>query len=353
MPGLVERSALLRREQDVHTGHAGQPADWMVVGGDLGGTSTRVLVAGKDGLPLGRGTAGGGNPVSHPGTAAAALGQAMAHALAGLEPALVRAAVIGVAGGSALSRPEVRDAFDRVWADLGMGCLPRYASDLEIAFAAGTSEPDGTILIAGTGAVAGAVRNRQLIQTVDGHGWLLGDDGSGFWLGREAARATLRTLDAGEEPGPLVRSVLRELAALDEPTALSQRPDLSWQRVRVIDTVNSRPAVRLAELAPLVTAACAENDHVAKRIVEQAARLLLETVCRVRRPEERTPIVLAGGLTDKESPVGARLRDLVDQRLSGPVRSVLDGVGGAAWLALSEVDPAAATVQARLRLALT
>ena len=337
----------------MQTGATGEPADWMVVGGDLGGTSTRVLVAGNDGTPLGQGTAGGGNPVSHPGTAAAALGQALAQALVGLEPTRVRAAVVGVAGGSALSRPEVRDAFRQVWADVGVGCLPRHVSDLEIAFAAGTSKPDGTILIAGTGAVAGAVQDRQLIQSVDGHGWLLGDDGSGFWLGREAARATLRALDAGEEPGPLVLSVLRELTAFDQPAAQTHRPDLGWQRVRVIDTVNSRPAVRLSELAPLVTAACFEHDPVAKRIVEQAAGLLLETVRRVRAADERTPIVLAGSLTREDSPVGAKLRELVNQRLSGPVRSVLDGVGGAAWLALGHADHSAATDDARRRLALT
>jgi len=331
-------------ERDVHPDETRQPSGWLVVGGDLGGTSTRVLVAGQDGTPMGRGLAGGGNPIAHPDTAADALGQALADALDGLDVALVRAAVIGVAGGSALSRPDVREAFSRVWADLGVRCLPRYASDLEIAFAAGTAEPAGTILIAGTGSVAGAVHDRRVVRTADGHGWLLGDDGSGFWLGREAARVTLRVLDAGGEPGPLVVSVLRELSLLDQPKV---------QRVRVIDTLNSRPAVRLAELAPLVTAAYAAHDPEAKRIVAEAAGLLLETVRRVRRPDERTPIVLAGSLAREDSPVGERLRELMEERLSGPVLSVRDGVGGASWLALAEVDQGAATNEARLRLALS
>lgn len=329
---------------------ARQPGDWLVLGGDIGGTSTRVLVAGCDGTPYGRGTADGGNPVSHPDTAAAAFGQALQRALAGLDPARVRTAVVGVAGGSALQQPEVQTAFGRVWSDIGLSCPATYASDLEVAFAAGTAESDGTVLIAGTGAVAGAVQARRLVRTVDGHGWLLGDDGSGFWLGREAARATLRTLDAAEAPGPLAASVLRELDALDAGAASTGRHDLNAQRVLLIHTLNTRPPVRLAELAPLVTAAYRARDPAAESIVEEAARLLAETVGRVRRPDEQTPIVLAGSLAHEDSPVGAKLRTLVAERFSGALLSARDGVGGAAWLALAAADPSAATEEARARL---
>ncbi len=320
------------------------PADWLVLGGDVGGTSTRILVATGDGTPVGRGVAGGGNPVSHPDTAAAALGEALTAALSGVDPSRVRAAVVGVAGGSALSRPEVRAAFDRVWSGAGVGCAPAYVSDLEIAFAAGTAEPDGTVLIAGTGAVAGAVRSRHLVRTVGGHGWLLGDEGSGFWLGREAARATLHTLDAGEPPGALATSVLRLLGVPDEPA------DPYWQRVAVIDTLNSRPPVRLAELSPSVTSAYAVGDPQAQQIVEEAARLLFETVCRVRRPDEQSPIVLAGSVATADSPVGAAVRVLVGEGLSGPTLSARDGVAGAAWLALTAVAASSASEEARTRL---
>ena len=94
--------------------------------------------------------------------------------------------MIGVAGLSALRTPVVAAQFAEVWADAGLTCDPGYRSDLEVAFAAGTPEPDGTVLVAGTGATAGAVTGHRLTRTADGHGWLLGDDGSGFWLGREA-----------------------------------------------------------------------------------------------------------------------------------------------------------------------
>jgi glucosamine kinase len=325
----------------------------LVLGGDLGGTSTRILVVGTDGREHGRSTAGGGNPISHPAGAAAALGDALRTSLAGVDPGRVRASVIGVAGGSALRTPPVAAQFRRVWSEAGLTCDPGYAPDLEVAFAAGTPEPDGAVLVAGTGATAGAVTGHRLTRTADGHGWLLGDDGSGFWLGREAVRAALRTLDAGEPPGRLAGSVLRELGAaetVDEVAPGQAGRRIVRQRDRVIQAVNSRPGVQLSALAPLVTAAYRDGDPQARSIVERAAAALLTTLGRIRDQHERTPIVLAGSLTSDTSPVGATLRALLSARFAGPVRPARTGVGGAAWLALAALDPALATPAAHARL---
>ena len=323
----------------------------LALGGDLGGTSTRILVVGTDGREHGRSTAGGGNPISHPAGAAAALGDALRTALAGVDPGRVRASVIGVAGGPALRTPPVAAQFGKVWAEAGLTCDPGYAPDLEVAFAAGTPEPNGTVLVAGTGAAAGAVTGHRLTRTADGHGWLLGDDGSGFWLGREAVRAALRTLDAAEPPGRLVGSVLRELDAAEtvDQIQLAHR-GIDRRRDRVIQAVNSRPGVQLSALAPLVTAAYREGDPEARSIVERAAAALLATLSRVRDQGERTPIVLAGSLTSDTSPVGTTLRTLLEARFAGTVRPARSGVGGAAWLALAALDPALATRDAHARL---
>jgi glucosamine kinase len=325
----------------------------LVIGGDLGGTSTRIVVVTTDGRECGRSVAGGGNPVSHPAGAAAALAGALGAALAGVDPGRVKASVLGVAGDSALRTPPVAAQFRRVWADAGLTCDPGYAPDLEVAFAAGTPEPDGSVLVAGTGATAGAVTGHRLTRTADGHGWLLGDDGSGFWLGREAVRAALRTLDAGEPPGHLAGAVLRELAAVetvDELEPARARREIARCRDRVIQAVNSRPGVQLSALAPLVSAAYREGDPEARSIVERAAAALITTLGRIRGQEETTPIVLAGGLTSDTTPVGATLRGLLAARFAGPVRPARTGVGGAAWLALAALDPALATRDAHARL---
>jgi glucosamine kinase len=195
-----------------------------------------------------------------------------------------------------------------------------------------------------------------LTRTADGHGWLLGDDGSGFWLGREAVRATLRTLDAGERPGRLVGSVLRELETaetaetVDEDPSAQARRGIDRRRDRVIQAVNSRPGVQLSALAPLVSAAYRDGDPEAQSIVERAAAALLTTLSRIRGHGETTPIVLAGGLTSETCPVGTTLRTLLPARFAGPVRPARNEVGGAAWLALAALDPALASRAAHARL---
>ncbi len=323
------------KEDDVSDHEADHRSDWLVLGGDVGGTSSRFLLADRHGVVHSRGRAGGGNPIAHPQTAATEVVRALRHALRDVDPARVRAVVVGVAGGFARSRPELGLMFDQAWAAVGVDCMASYVTDLEVAFASGTTEPDGTVLIAGTGAAAARIAARHVVGTADGHGWLLGDDGSGFWLGREAARATLRTLDEGQEPGPLVAAVLAQLARSDPDVC---RPDPMAQRVHLIHVVNERAPVKLAELAPLVGAAHRAGDPEAVRIVAEAAQLLLQTLRRVRETGESSPIVLAGSVAGEESPVGAALRTGVEQGFSGRVCSAADGVGGAAWLALGAVD---------------
>jgi glucosamine kinase len=328
-------------------------SDFLAIGGDLGGTSTRIVVVGPDGREHGRGITGGGNPTTDPAGAAAEFGDALRAALSGVDGARVKASVVGVAGGSALRTPAVATHFDRVWIEAGLTCSPGYVPDLEVAFAGGTPAADGAVLVAGTGAAAGSLIDHRLTRTADGHGWLLGDDGSGFWLGREAVRATLRTLEAGESPGALVESVLRELDAdrtVGDPTATSARRVSDRQRDRVIQAVNSRPGVRLSALAPLVTAAYRTGDPQAQSIVERAAAALVATLALIRDPAESTPIVLAGSLAGDASPVGAELRTLLAARFAGAVLPARTGVGGAAWLALAALDPALATSETHARL---
>jgi N-acetylglucosamine kinase-like BadF-type ATPase len=317
-------------------------SEFLALGGDLGGTSTRIVVVGPDGREHGRGITGGGNPTTDPAGAAAAFGDALRAALSGVDGARVKASVVGVAGGSALRTPAVATYFDRVWTEAGLTCDPGYVPDLEVAFAGGTPASDGAVLVAGTGAAAGSLTDHRLTRTADGHGWLLGDDGSGFWLGREAVRTTLQTLDAGTPAGPLVEGVLRELDA--------DRPGRDGQHDRVIQVVNSRPGVQLSALAPLVTAAYRAGDPQAHSIVERAAAALLATLALIRDPAESTPIVLAGSLAGDASPVGAELRTLLAARFAGAVLPARTGVGGAAWLALAALDPALATTETHTRL---
>ncbi|MEU0093708.1 BadF/BadG/BcrA/BcrD ATPase family protein [Kribbella sp. NPDC006257] len=326
------------------------PASALVLGGDLGGTSTRIVIADHEGNVIGRGAAAGGNPTSHPASAAANFGQAIHQALDGIDPRLVSTAVIGAAGGSALSNPGVKAQFDAAWSGAGLICEPDFIGDLEVAFASGTPEPDGTVLIAGTGSAAGLVRDHRLVRTADGHGWLLGDDGSGFWLGREALRSLLRALDLGEPIGLLGQEVVKAVLPDRDETADAERVGYDRLRDDLIRTVNARPPVLLAELARTVVTAYDQNDKTAHALVKRAAELLTETVSRLRTTSDNGPLVLAGSVAGESSPVGRLLRQSIHEHFHGEVRTARDGVGGATWLALAELDPALATTENHARL---
>lgn len=318
----------------------------LVLGGDLGGTSTRIVVADSEGNVVGRGAAAGGNPTSHPASAAANFGQALHAALSGLDPTAVKAGVVGMAGGVALARPDVAAQFEAAWTGAGLTVPPDYIGDLEVAFASGTPEPDGTVLISGTGSNAGLVRNHQLVRTAGGHGWLLGDDGSGFWLGREAVRCVLQSLDLREPLGLLGQAVVRAILPDRDEHAPAQREGYDALRDDLVRTVNSRPPVLLAELAPVVISAYAQDDEHAQALVKRAAELLTETVARLKTTSDKGPMVLAGSVAGESSPVG----QLIRQHFAGEVRTARDGVGGATWLALAALDPALATTENHTRL---
>ncbi|PRY46328.1 N-acetylglucosamine kinase [Umezawaea tangerina] len=297
-----------------------------VVGLDAGGTATRAVVLDLDGTRLGAGVAGGANPNSHPpARAASQIGDALRAALEGLDVRKVQSGVLGMAGSSKLTDPAVAALFEKAWAEAGLRCPMRVVTDCEAAFAAGSASPDGTVVVAGTGSIAARIVDHKLRGTTGGYGWLLGDEGSAFWMGRSAVRDTLGQLETDEPLSALAEAVLG--MSLVE-TAQRRR---MWSRL--ITVVNSSPPIGLARYAPLVSAMAADQDPHALDIVDTAARLLADTAMAAREPGERTPIVLVGSLVGPSSPVGDRLRSLLRARTGATVRVATEGAAGAAWLA--------------------
>lgn len=318
-------------------------SDTVVVGLDVGGTSTRATALTLTGDRLGTGRAGGGNPTSHGAERAAAeLLTALRGALHGVDPTRVAAGTIGLAGAARLlADPAGRAAFDRAWHDAGLRCPYAVHGDALVAYASGTAEPDGTVLIAGTGAITAQVRDLRLDRVADGHGWLLGDAGSGFWLGREAVRRLLADLDAAHTPGPLATAVLTELMGSAD---IAPRPRDTVDAT--IQAVTRRPPVELARLAPLVVTAAADGEPVATALIAEAAAHLASSVSRIRAAGADTPVVLGGGLLTADTPLATAVRAEIGRHWPhAPLRTAGDGAAAAAWLAargLPELtDPAA------------
>jgi N-acetylglucosamine kinase-like BadF-type ATPase len=301
----------------------------LVIGVDAGGTATRAVVATLDGDILGCGRAGPGNPIGGE-PAAAEIRAALAAALAGCDPAAVVGGVVGLAGHGLLNDDSVRAPYAGAWRSLRLGCPMWTVGDATVAFAAGTPSPSGTVLIAGTGAVAARISAAQEVRVSDGLGWLLGDAGSGFWIGLAAVKAAARLLQAGGGPDELT---IMALAHLDLPA--SADADALVARAYAV------PRSALAALAPAVVRLAAAGQPSASRITRLAAAHLLRTLAAVDPGDD--PIVLSGGVLAAGSPVTDRLVRAISRRWGAPPLVAGPADRAAAWLAACRITDRAPT----------
>lgn len=303
----------------------------LLLGADVGGTATRVAVATLEGEVLAMAAGPAGNPNS------VGLAESARRVRTAAEQCLsqvgvsaaerVVAAVIGLAGGARADA-----AYLDATQPPGLRRRPRLVSDLAVAFSSATPAPRGYVLVAGTGAVAGRIDGGDLRERRDGWGWLLGDEGSGYWLGREVVRATLTRLQAGTEPlGALAKAVVERLQT-DDPTAIVQR-------------CYAEPPVWLSTFAELVTRHA--EDPSAISIARRAAEHLVHLVADLA-PNPEQPVVLAGSVATRPGPVSAALQGRLGTVLDNPRLTAESGLVGALWLAAGEAHAPDAVVHDRL-----
>ncbi len=258
-----------------------------LLGVDGGGSKTTALVARPDGAILGRGGAGPSNYQQvGPQAAFAALEAAASTAFGDARLAAVIPAVVclGLAGAA---REEDR-ALVRAWAERRFpGAALLLKTDGDLVLTAGTPEGWGVALICGTGSIViGADREGRRAR-VGGWGPILGDEGSGYAIGRAALQATMRAYDGRGEPTVLLERVLGHWN-LAEPPSLVRR--VYREEVTPAD---------IAGLAPLVNRAAEEGDAVAAAILGQAGTelaLAVSAAAKALHFDALVPCALAGGL---------------------------------------------------------
>ncbi len=291
---------------------------------DAGGTSTRTAVLDPAGHCLGYAVAGSGNPIAvGPETAAASVAASVTGALdrAQVPSTGIRSVVLAMAGaGSPSVAAEVRARL----AGLGLDAPLVFESDLLATFFSGTHQSDGYAVISGTGAGAIRVEDGRQVAVADGLGWLLGDEGSGFWIGHRVVRAALADLD-GRGPATVLTPLLLARLGVTAPTHAGDREPI----IAVVRALYDGPPVRLADHARLVFEV--DGDEVADRILDDAAAALDRTINAVRSPTVSGPVVLGGGILGR----GGQLVDRLDAaRGATEVLIVADGVVGVSVLAL-------------------
>lgn len=300
----------------------------LVIGIDGGGTHCRARLANTRGEALGTGEAGTANPNAF-GYAAAQkeILLAIQHAFddAKIEKQIVDAVCFGIGG---VDRAEERARFE-TWAEQNIARRAVALNDGEIVLAAGSAENWGVALIAGTGSIAWGKSRDALprIARAGGWGYLIGDEGSGFDLARNALRAATQAADGRGEPTCLIDAVL-EHWSLENPSQLIQRVYRS----------GLKPA-DIAGLAPIVVRAAIAGDAVARRLIEQSADALATTIIAVARALDfhngSIPLAMTGGLLLETEMLRARLLDIADTRgyHFAPVELVRKPVIGAVRIA--------------------
>jgi len=316
---------------------------------DVGGSTSRAYLMDEMGTCLGQGRDKGGNPASNtPQQAAAAIISAVQGAAKQAGEALdIKVALIALAGPQAhVALGQLENAFR----EMGLSGTIVFAGDVQAMFASVTPALDGYCLIAGTGAGAVRIRGGEVEQVVDLAGWLLGDLGSGYWLGHEAAKAAVAHMEGRGPTTVLTRAVLEALDIPDAAGGMQGRP----MPLRLfIDGIYALRPIELARFAPLVIKH--RGDAVADALIAQAERYLVGDFGTLFDAGMIGPVVLGGGVMPHLTGVAAGITDIL--RAAGQVpdiRLAADGSVGAAVLAMRHVgvvvdEAMVATIAASIR----
>jgi len=203
----------------------------------------------------------------------------------------LRSVVLGVAGARVLEfRERIREEVNAYSEKRGGRPLPlSVETDARIALEGAFDGGAGVVLIAGTGSIIIGKTERGEVLSVGGWGRILGDEGSGFAIGRDGVRALTSYFD-GRSGDTKLRGLVQK--AFD----WSDREDV----VRAV----YQQQFDLATLAPLVMEAAVDHDIVCQKILQNSAAQLvdqLRSVVMQMGVLRKVCVVMSGGLVDRET----------------------------------------------------
>ena len=256
-----------------------------VLGLDAGGMKTVCLLADEHGTVLASARGSGANlQVQGELEVEKTLHDLMEQALGG-QPFLPDAICLGIAG---VDRPDDAAVMRGIMRRIGYKTRTLVVNDALVALVAAVGEDPGIVIVCGTGSICYGKNERGQAARAGGWGYILGDEGSGYWMGRRALTAATRHADAR---GPATALTELTLAHFDVRSV----PEL-------VHAVHARDPRRhrIAGLAEAVQAAALEGDALARQILDDAADELLAAAAsvaeRLEMRGEVFPFVLAGGV---------------------------------------------------------
>ncbi|MFS0783955.1 N-acetylglucosamine kinase [Bacillus sp. 1P06AnD] len=161
-------------------------------------------------------------------------------------------------------------------------------NDCLSALLGATGRSPGALLIAGTGSIAYAHNGKGVISRAGGWGHQVGDEGSGYWIAKEAVGTLLKEYDRGGAETILLTKILRFLS-LDHVEEL-----YNW----VYSEGSSANIV--SRITPVVAEAFREGDMLSKNILERASAELADLLADALKKAELTDlpcrVILQGGV---------------------------------------------------------
>lgn len=291
----------------------------ILIGADVGGSKTAVGVSDGETI-LAR--ADGAGAAIRPGRAlasASVIAEVVRKALAGAGRLSGDVLYVGAAGAG--RQPE-RDELRKALRAENLAPLVVVSTDIEIALAAVFDTGPGIVVSAGTGSVAVGRDRAGKQRRIGGYGWQMGDEGSGYAIGRAALGAVSRAAD-GRSPR----------------TALSERVLAATRSEGFDDLIRwaagASPA-EVASLAPHVLEVAAHGDTLAQGICDYAARELTQLALHILPRlggDGAVPVALSGGLLANDALRRAVLARLADEPRFAVQDAPVDALTGALRLA--------------------
>ena len=222
----------------------------------------------------------------------------------------------GLTGLGSESVIETREIFTSVFPNANI----EVVLDIVLGFRSHFSFGEGIFLYAGTGSIAIHLDQNGNMYRAGGWGYLLGDEGGGYWIGIQAIRQLLTKIDTGEKFDEFDNEIVEILGGG------------SWDAIKTFVYSQDRSAI--AAVAPKVIALAQSGNALAKRVIQQGAGHLGDLVLQLdqRLGGKKLPVVLGGGIAN----AGELLSREVSKRIGREVEIAhIDMARRAAHIALS------------------
>ena len=298
-----------------------------VLGIDAGGTKTVCLLANSQGEIVSEGRGPGANLHTAGELAVEKVLHAAMEAAIGDRDIIPAAVCLGIAG---VDRDDEEMALRAIMRRIGYKSRVLVVNDALIGLVAGARGEPGIAINAGTGSIVYGRNAKFEAARAGGWGHMIGDEGSGYWIGRESLAAVMRAFDGRGPETSLTADILSYFNVNDE----SRLPRIVYDR--------EQPRSSVAALGPIAQRAADQGDAVAVRILERAAEELVlaarSVATRLEMRGDEFSFYLAGGAF-RVVPwlVDELKRRLVEVAPRAQVESLdQEPAVGAVWLALAE-----------------